>query len=508
MTRRFSWLSSVSLIAVLALPACGGSSDPVTTPPTTIAPPPVVTSPGKTVVGPISGFGSIIVNGVRYDTSNTTFTIDGNAGTQADLKVGQVVVIKSETDGSGNAVASSVDYEEILEGPVSSVDVSARSFTILGQTILIDNSTSFDDDISPSSIDGLQLGDILEISGQFNSSNEIVATRVEKSDDQSANNSNEVHGRVADLDTTAMTFSLGTLNVGYSSAALEDFDNRNIANGDLVEVEGSTFLNDGTLVATKVEYEGDDEDEREGDENDEAEIRGLITTFESAQRFTVAGVTVLTNNATTYEDGAAENLGLDVRVEVEGRYNAAGELIANEIEFEARSEIEVSSTIDAVDTTAQTLSVFGITFTVDAMTRYEDNDDRAVQTFSLDNLVIGNFVEVSAYEDATGVLVASKIEREDENDNDDDDNDGNGDETEIEAPVTSIGTGSFTLLGVTVQTNGNTRYEIGDDENATESEFFARLTVGDIVEAEGSSTAALTLLAEEVSIKGSDRDSD
>jgi len=183
-------------------------------------------------------------------------------------------------------------------------------------------------------------------------------------------------------------------------------------------------------------------------------------------------------------------------------------LIASEIEFEARSDIEVSSTIDAIDTTAQTLSVFGITFAVDAMTRYEDNDDRAVQTFSLSNLVVGNFVEVSAYEDASGALIASKIEREDENDNDDDDNDGNGDETEIEAPVASIGSGTFTLLGVTVQTNGNTRYEIGDDENATESEFFARLNVGDIVEAEGSSTAALTLLAEEVSIKGSDSDSD
>jgi len=232
MKQQFSWLSSVSLIAVLALQGCGESTGPVNTPPTSVAPPPVATSSTKTAVGPISAFGSIIVNGVRFDTNSTTFTIDGNAGTQADLKVGQIVVIKSETDSAGNAVASSVDYEEILEGPVSSIDIPAQSFTILGQTVLVDNSTSFDDDISPSSIDGVQVGDILEISGQFNSSNDIVATRVEKSDDQSSNNSNEIHGRVAELDTTAMTFSLGALKIGYGSAALEDFDNRTITNDD------------------------------------------------------------------------------------------------------------------------------------------------------------------------------------------------------------------------------------------------------------------------------------
>ena len=43
--------------------------------------------------GTITGFGSVIVNGVTYNTSTTTFTIDGAAGTEADLAVGDVVVV-------------------------------------------------------------------------------------------------------------------------------------------------------------------------------------------------------------------------------------------------------------------------------------------------------------------------------------------------------------------------------------------------------------------------------
>jgi len=159
----------VCLTALLTLQACGGgsSSPSVTPPPTAVVPPPPPPPVGKTVVGPISGFGSVIVNGLRYETNSATFTIDGVSGTQADLKVGQIVKMRSEKDSSGSDVASSVDYEEILEGPVTSINLANNSVVILGRTILVENTTSFDDDISPSSLEGIAVGDILEISGEF-----------------------------------------------------------------------------------------------------------------------------------------------------------------------------------------------------------------------------------------------------------------------------------------------------------------------------------------------------
>lgn len=495
----------VSLTALLTLQACGGgSSSPAVTPPPTAAvppTPPVSSAPTvRTVVGPISGFGSIILNGVRYDTNSASFSIDGTAGTQADLNVGQIIVLKAETDSAGNPVASSVDYEEILEGPISSIDTANESLVILGQTVLINNLTSFDSDISPASIDGLIVGDIVEISGEFNAAGEIVATRLDKSDDQSSNNEFEVHGVVTNLDTAAQTFNLGTLSVGFASASLEDFGANGIANGDFVEVEGTTFLNDGTLVATSVENENDDRDEREGDEDGEAEISGLITSFTSAQLFEVAGITVITNGSTEFEDGTAANLGLNVNVEVEGTFNAAGELVAEEVEFEVESEIEISSTIEAIDTANNTLTVSGVTFTVDALTRFEDNESGASQTFSLANLAVGDFVEITAFENSSGDLIASSIEREDG----DGDNDN---ETEIEAPVSQVGTDSLVLLGITIETNASTEYEleIDDDEQTVSAQtFFSTVMVGDIVEAEGRFTSSTTFLANELSLEDDD----
>ena len=405
--------AGVSIIALTALAACGGgnSTVPVAPPPAADVPQPSPSPVGTTVVGPISGFGSVIVNGVRYDTGGTSFTIDGTPGSQSDLKVGQIVVLKSEKDASGSDIALSIDYEEILEGPVSSIDVANDSFVILGRTVLVDSTTSFDDDISPSSIDGIMAGDILEISGYFNADGDILATRVEKSDDQSLSNDYEIHGIVENLDTSALTFQLGTLTIGYGSAVLEDFGDRMIMNGDFVEVEGTTFSNDGTFIATEVENQNDDRDEYKGEENDEAEITGLITTFESAERFTISGLTILTNSSTEFEDGVAADLGPNVHVEVEGEYNAAGELVADTIEFDLESNIEISSTVDSVDVANNQFTVFGITFTADETTRYEDNSSGSSPTFSIADLAVGDFVDVSAYQNANGEIIASTLER-------------------------------------------------------------------------------------------------
>ena len=43
--------------------------------------------------GAITGFGSVFVNGVRFETSSAAFMINGKPGTQADLRVGHVVRI-------------------------------------------------------------------------------------------------------------------------------------------------------------------------------------------------------------------------------------------------------------------------------------------------------------------------------------------------------------------------------------------------------------------------------
>jgi len=80
---------------------------------------------GVTSKGTISGFGSVIVNGVRYNTNSATFTIDGVSGSQSDLSVGDVVVLQGTVNDDGTSpTATSVTFDDAVEGPISAINTT------------------------------------------------------------------------------------------------------------------------------------------------------------------------------------------------------------------------------------------------------------------------------------------------------------------------------------------------------------------------------------------------
>ncbi len=71
--------------------------------------------------GPITGFGSVFVSGTEYETTNTSMMVDGQPGSQRDLKQGMLVRVNATvTERSGtNApplrTADALLYEDTLE---------------------------------------------------------------------------------------------------------------------------------------------------------------------------------------------------------------------------------------------------------------------------------------------------------------------------------------------------------------------------------------------------------
>ena len=97
------------------------------------------------VVGPITDFGSVIVEGVEFDTSAAIVTIDGQPATPADLALGMVVTVQGEIDSSGTTgVADTVEFTSLIEGPVTDVDLASKTATVLGQTVRVDADTVLD----------------------------------------------------------------------------------------------------------------------------------------------------------------------------------------------------------------------------------------------------------------------------------------------------------------------------------------------------------------------------
>jgi hypothetical protein len=422
-------LTILACAAAALIVACGGGASSMTTP------------TGNTPVmatGTITGFGSVYVNGIHFQTTNATIRKNGQLVAQSALKVGEIARIKgskNDSDGSGNA--DSVDVDENVVGPIAAIDIANNTLTVLGQKVKIDSGTSFNSDVKPADITGLKVADFVEVSGLTAADGTITATRIER--DASAGML-QVVGTVASVDTVAHTFMINALIVNYSAAMPSGFASGQPANGDLVEVQGTTFDSaTTTLTATRAEKQMSDEEEA-GDHRD-MEREGLITRFASATDFDVAGKPVTTTSATVYRNGTVAGLALNVKVEVEGSLNSSNVLVADVVSFHRSGGVELQSTVTAVDTTAGTLTVLGVQITVTSSTRLEDKSSAGVEMFSLSNISVGDTVDVRGFESpaGSGKLVATRLDREPAST-----------EVELSGPFAAGTSPKFTVFGVTV----------------------------------------------------------
>jgi len=87
------------------------------------------------IIGTITGFASVCINGVEvhYD-ANTPIIIDGAAATAGDLKIGQVVAIAAEHK-NGRLVAKKIAVHHAVSGPVSHIDHKTGMITVLGEQV-------------------------------------------------------------------------------------------------------------------------------------------------------------------------------------------------------------------------------------------------------------------------------------------------------------------------------------------------------------------------------------
>ncbi len=476
-------LQFLTLVCAAALTAgCGGSSyggggGPNDSGTGTGTPEPAI------AFGAISGFGSIIVNGVRYDTSSASFSIDDSPGTEDNLDVGDVVLIRGTLAASGTiGTATSVSFDDNVEGPISAIP-DASTLVVLGQTVRISANTSFDDSIVPASIDGLAVTDVIEVSGFVDSNGDILATRIELKNPLPGDEF-EVTGIVEGHLPGPMTFMINALVVNYSAAMLDnDFPSGVITDGNLVEAKGLTINGLGELVATEIDFK---DDHLAGNADDHVEIEGLITRFGSQDDFDVSGITVDASNARF--EGDVNLLGLDVKVEVEGRLSANRVLVAHEVDIRRDSVVEIEGFVD-VDPSGGTVTVLGITIHVDSLTRIEDKRDD-VQRFSLNNIVAGDFIAVRGSEDpnAPGEVLAARLEREDP------------DDTILQGIVESAAEPVITILGVRIDTSGvsQNNFEDENDMPIGSAGFYGRPPDGLVVKAKGTEVGVTDIAAIEV----------
>ena len=201
----------------------------------------------QVVFGPITGFGSVLLNDLTVDSSAATILVDGFPATEADLRVGQIVrIVTLIEDGASTAVL--IEYQENVSGPIAAVQVASDSLTILDQQIMTDASTRFDVP-GVTSIDDLQPGAAVEISAFRDPGGVLRATYIGSVD---SGDPLEISASITAVDLGAQLFFVGALTVDYSQAQSLDLPGGEPEVGLVVEVEGDALSGAGALIATRV----------------------------------------------------------------------------------------------------------------------------------------------------------------------------------------------------------------------------------------------------------------
>lgn len=376
---------AVALGSLGLLVACGGGVSEQGTG----APPQVFAS------GPISGFGSVIVNGVRYDdTGVSAKTEDGAA---VNLQLGMLVQIEGEnldrnTTPLPTATAKSITVYSELLGRVDARDDVAGTLTILGQTVSLLP--------TPATDRAVAVGDLVEVYGLHDVARQrYTATRIQHRSGVSAL---RLHGKVGSLGSNS--FTVGGATIRYTTAP------EGLAVGAVLKLKLATTpvgANTWTLQSAQVAERTLPADDTE------VEVEGVIATYTSLSNLVVQGIPVDASSA-RLEGGTT--LAAGMTIEAEGVMRG-GVLRASKVEIKQSddggggtepTEVEITSAIASVNTASKTLVLSKGSQKVDySAARLRDG-------LLESQLAVGLRIEVKGVlsDDGTTVL-ASDIKRDD-----------------------------------------------------------------------------------------------
>ncbi len=330
-------------------------------------------------VGTVNGFGSVIVDGTRFDDTGATVEVEQEPGAPKtialrDLRLGQSVTV--EFDGNENSpLARTIRVEGELVGAVDSVDAAGKKLVVAGQDVRINTDaaagpvTAFD---GYQSLADVKAGDRVEVHGLPKldaTANKLYvqATRIERKADNIQ--FVRVTGTIANL--AATTFDLGGLKVTYAATTKLIPANAQLANGQRVVVWSDTAVAGNALTAKAIRVRGEIR-------ADKAWVGGPVTDCVAAcaAKFKVNGIEV-DASAAKFSNGDAADLANGVFVRVRGTFDpATAKVKASQVVFRDDNDMQLElwgllSGFKAGNDGTATFTLRGVTVKTNAQTKVD-----------------------------------------------------------------------------------------------------------------------------------------
>jgi Domain of unknown function (DUF5666) len=279
---------------------------------------------GGTGSGVITGFASIIMDGMDKDDTGATYTSEADQGSPVTVPItGAMLGQNAEFAYNASGAMTSVMLSPQFVGTVSSV--AANSFTVLGTTITVNSDptlgpvTSF---VGYASMAGMRAGDTVEADGLLKTDAQgkpyLQATLIVGKPSTAGV---RLTGYVSQYNASAGTFVLGSNTITVGAATITPAGST-LANGELVTVWSNAGPVGNTITATTIRVKNM--------ANGNVVMSGSISNFVSNASFQIGNVTVNASAATIAPSGAT--LGNNNYVLVTGTFDAtANKLTATSV---------------------------------------------------------------------------------------------------------------------------------------------------------------------------------
>lgn len=317
---------------------------------------------GSFATGVVTGLGSIILRGIRYDDSTAVLERDDD-GVVGPVRPGMVVSVRGSSitaataaDGLATATALRIRYASEWVGKVDAVDAANRTLTVLGQRIDVPTNCVFEG--AALQLSAVTTSLFVEVHGYLDlSTGRLLATRVDVS--STVPTAFRLSGQVSGLDPNARTFRLGTASIGYDAALVLP---AGWGNGQLVRVTLATAQAASAWQATRIRPRELLLPELQVLDRSAAEVEGTVTGVTGAGAFAVNGIPIDAAAATI-----AGAVAIGATVEVRGT-TVNGVVVATQVQVKTLAQVQAGTfefigTVSNLNILTRTFSVKGVDFT-------------------------------------------------------------------------------------------------------------------------------------------------
>ena len=401
MNRSFLCVSLLSLFLSILLASCSGGETGTG----------VTGSDPKVSVGAITGFGSVFVNGIKYDTTDAEINVNESVATEQDLSIGMVVAVVGSTTQGDVGKADAIYYESEVCGIVTQINLDG-TLNIMGQMVKYDNETEFEStEGTVATIDAIPEGAVVEVSGYRTGDNTLFATRLKLVSKIYVEGTELTVKGVVTAGLSNGKFSMGTLTVVVdSSTQFIDITNQQVTPGMMVKVKSIRGMLNNELQADNIEP-GNNDYVAAGTV---MEIEGIVMNLVvESNEFLLNGYTVYFSDQTEFDGGTASDLADGMKAEVEGVLLSQNQIEAKEISFRKTARLELIARVTSKNTAEKQVDMAGITVHLTNKTLLKDDDKKTkVRRFSLEDLDINDKVKIKAYQDnLSQEIIATQFRR-------------------------------------------------------------------------------------------------